>query len=48
MPICGRCLRIEDDWSSKEDVPLEKGIREAIERPFEIASAFELLRREKK
>ncbi|ALI37146.1 hypothetical protein NMY3_02959 [Candidatus Nitrosocosmicus oleophilus] len=47
MPICGRCLRIEEDVSTKEDVPLEKGIKEAIERPFEIASAFELLRRDK-
>lgn len=47
MPICGRCLRIEENVSIKDDVPLEKGIREAIEMPFEIASAFDLLHREK-
>ncbi len=48
MPICGKCLRIEDEVSIKEDVPLEQGIKDAIERPFELASAFDLLNKRKK
>ncbi len=46
MPICGSCLRIEDNVSIKEDIPLEQGIKTAIERPFEITSAFNLLKNE--
>lgn len=47
MPICGKCLRLEENASIRKDVPLEQGIREAIERPFELANAFDLLNREK-
>ena len=47
MPICGKCLRLEEDASIKEDVPLKQGIKEAIERPFELANAFDLLNRER-
>jgi len=47
MPICGKCLRFDDSVSIKEDVPLEQGIREAIERPFEFANALDLFNREK-
>jgi hypothetical protein len=47
MPICGKCLRLEENESVKEDVPLEQGIKEAIERPFELANAFDLLNRER-
>jgi hypothetical protein len=43
MPIFGKCLRLEENVSIKEDVPLEQGIKDAIERPFELASAFDLL-----
>jgi hypothetical protein len=46
MPICGRCLRVEEKVGIRADVPLEQGVKEAIERPFEIVSAFDLLRRE--
>jgi hypothetical protein len=42
MPICGRCLRFEDKVGIKEDIPLEQGIEQAIERPLEIIAAFEL------
>lgn len=47
VPICGKCLRLEENASIKKDVPLEQGIKEAIERPFELANAFDLLNREK-
>lgn len=47
MPICGKCLRLEDSASIKEDVPLEQGIREAIEKPFEFVNALDLFNREK-
>jgi hypothetical protein len=43
MPICGRCLRIEEKVGIREDVLLEQGVKEATKQPFEIASAFELL-----
>jgi hypothetical protein len=43
MPICGKCLRLEENVSIKEDIPLEQGIKAAIKRPFAIVSAFELL-----
>jgi hypothetical protein len=43
MPICGRCLRVEEKVGIRADVPLEQGVKEAIERPFEIVSAFDLL-----
>lgn len=48
MPICGRCLRLEENVSIKDDVPLEQGIKDAIERPFELASAFDLLNKDKR
>jgi hypothetical protein len=47
MPICGKCLRLEENENVKKDVPLEQGIKEAIERPFELANAFDLLNRER-
>lgn len=47
MPICGKCLRIEDKVALKEDIPLEQGIKEAVERPLEIVNAFEILKKEK-
>lgn len=43
MPICGKCLRFEDRIGIKEDMPLELGIGQAIERPLEIVTAFEML-----
>jgi hypothetical protein len=43
MPICGRCLRIEEKVGIREDVALEQGVKEAIEQPFGFVSAFELL-----
>jgi hypothetical protein len=43
MPICGECLRVEEKVGIRADVPLEQGVKEAIERPFEIVSAFDLL-----
>jgi hypothetical protein len=43
MPICGMCLRLEEKVGIKNDVQLEQGIKEAIDQPFEIASAFDLL-----
>ncbi len=43
MPICGKCLRIEEKVGIREDVTIEQGIKEATETPFEIASAFDLL-----
>ena len=43
MPICGKCLRFEEKVGIKEDVPLEQGIKEAVDRPLEIVSAFEML-----
>ena len=48
MPICGKCLRLEENVSIKEDVPLERGIKDAIERPFELANAFDLLNKDKR
>ena len=46
MPICGKCLRIEERASFKEDIPLEQGIKEivAVGRPLEIVNAFEMLK----
>jgi len=44
MPICGKCLRFEDKVSIKDDIPLEQGIKEAVDRPLEIVSALELLK----
>lgn len=46
MPVCGKCLRIEENVSIKEDVSLEQGIEEAKERPFEFFSAYDLLKKE--
>ncbi len=46
MPICGKCLRLEENVSIKEDVPLNEGIKAAIEKPFAIVTAFELLKNE--
>jgi hypothetical protein len=43
MPICGRCLRVEEKVGIREDVPLEQGIKEATRQPFGIVSAFDLL-----
>lgn len=45
MPLCGKCLRIEDRISIKEDIPLKQGIDEIAvnDRPLEIASALEML-----
>jgi hypothetical protein len=43
MPICGRCLRVEEKVGIREDVALEQGIKEATEQPFGIVSAFDLL-----
>jgi len=50
MPICGKCLRIEDKVSFKEDIPLEQGIKEIVadERPLEIVNALELLNSKRK
>lgn len=45
MPVCGKCLRIEENVSIKEDVPLEKGVKEAIERPFEFFNAYDLYKK---
>jgi hypothetical protein len=43
MPICGRCLRVEDKVGINEDISLEQGIKDAIiEHPFEISSAFDI------
>jgi hypothetical protein len=42
MPICGKCLRFEDKVGIKEDIQLEQGIEQAIERPLEIINAFEM------
>lgn len=42
MPVCGKCLRIEEQVSIKEDVPLEQAIAEAANRPLEISNAFDL------
>jgi len=36
-------LRFEDKVSIKEDVYLEQGIKEAVDRPLEIVSALEML-----
>ena len=47
MPICGKCLRLEENVSIKEDVPLEQSIKDAIERPFELTNAFDLLNKRK-
>jgi hypothetical protein len=44
MPVCGKCLRLEENVSIKEDIPLEQGIKNAIKRPFAIVTAFELLK----
>jgi hypothetical protein len=46
MPICGRCLRVEEKVGNRADIALEQGVKEAIEQPFEIVSAFDLLTRE--
>ncbi len=43
MPICGKCLRMEERVAFKEDIPLEQGIKEAVEQPLEIVAAFEFL-----
>ena len=48
MPICGKCLRFEDKVGIKEDIPLEEGIKEAAQRPLEIASALEMLNNKSK
>jgi hypothetical protein len=46
MPICGRCLRVEEKVGIRADVLLEQGIKEATEQQFGIVSAFELLTKE--
>jgi len=48
MPICGKCLRFEEKVGIKKDIPLEQGIKEAINRPLEIVSAFEMLNNKRK
>ncbi len=50
MPVCGRCLRVEEKVGIKEDVSLEQGIKDVIieQQPFEIRSAFEMLKDNKK
>src|SRR3954464_12023524 len=48
MPICGKCLRFEDKVGIKEDMPLEQGIKEAVDRPLEIVTAFEMLNNKRK
>ncbi len=35
---------LEENVSSKEDIPLEQGIKATIKRPFEIVTAFDLLK----
>jgi hypothetical protein len=45
MPVCGKCLRLEENVSIKEDIPLEQGIEEAIGRPFELFNAYDLYNR---
>ena len=47
MPVCGRCLRLEEKVGIKKDVQLKQGIKEAIEQPFEIVNAFDLLENNK-
>lgn len=42
MPICGKCMRLEDQVSIKEDVTLENGINNAKELSFKLPTAFEL------
>jgi hypothetical protein len=42
MPVCGKCLRIEENVSIKEDTPLKEGIEKAIGRPFEFFNAYDL------
>jgi len=37
-------LRIEERASFKEDIPLEQGIKEAVNRPLDIVNAFEILK----
>ena len=43
MPICGKCLRVEEKVGIREDISLEQGVKEAIEQPFEIVNAFDVL-----
>jgi hypothetical protein len=42
MPVCGKCLRLEENVSIMEDIPLGQGIEGAIGRPFEFFNAFDL------
>ena len=46
MPVCGKCLRLEENVSIKEDIPLEQGIEEALGRPFEFFNAYDLCNKE--
>jgi hypothetical protein len=39
-----RCSRIEERVNFKEDILLEQGIKEAVDRTLEILSAFEMLK----
>jgi hypothetical protein len=49
MPVCGRCLKVEEKVSIQEDISLEQGIKDAISKqPFEIISAFDLSKNNKK
>ncbi len=48
IPVCGKCLRLEEHITLKEDIPLEQGIEDAtINRSLEILRAFELNREKK-
>lgn len=47
MPLCGRCLRIEENVKLKEDTKLEQGKDEAKERSFEIVNALDLIIKKK-
>ncbi len=38
------CLRIGENVSIEHNVPLEQVIKDAIKKPFEIVTAFDLLK----
>jgi len=50
MPLCGKCLRIEEKVGIKEDMLLEQRIKEIVadKRPLEIVNAFEMLNNKRK
>jgi hypothetical protein len=47
MPICGKCLRMEENVRIKDDVKLKQAIDQAKERPFEIVNALDLIIKDK-